>query len=110
MKQLAKRGASFEFTFRGNKATVGNPGWWISGYPEEAEEPAPAAPAPTDAQLAALEVGDTVFHKAFGYGEVVDIDREGGFIDVILGVDKHGKPKQRKFKFPNAFDQGLLAL
>ncbi len=110
MKQLAKRGASFEFTFRGNKATVGNPGWWISGYPEEAEEPAPAAAAPTDAQLAALEVGDTVFHKAFGYGEVVDIDREGGFIDVILGVDKHGKPKQRKFKFPNAFDQGLLAL
>ena len=110
MKQLAKRGASFEFTFRGNKATVGNPGWWISGYPEEAEEPAPITPAPTDAQLAALEVGDTVFHKAFGYGEVVDIDREGGFIDVILGVDKHGKPKQRKFKFPNVFDQGLLAL
>ncbi len=110
MKQLAKRGASFEFTFRGNKATAGNPGWWISGYPEEAEEPAPAAPAPTDAQLAALEVGDTVFHKAFGYGEVVNIDREGGSIDVILGVDKHGKPKQRKFMFPNAFDQGLLAL
>ena len=51
-----------------------------------------------------------MFHKAFGYGEVVDIDREGGFIDVILGVDKHGKPKQRKFKFPNVFDQGLLAL
>lgn len=110
MKQLAKRGANFEFTFRGNKATVGNPGWRISGYPEETEESASAAPAPTDAQLAALEVGDTVFHKAFGYGEVVDIDREGGSIDVILGVDKHGKPKQRKFMFPNAFDQGLLAL
>ena len=61
-------------------------------------------------KLAALEPGDTVFHKAFGYGEVIDIDREGGFIEVVLGTDKHGRPKHRTFLFPNAFEQGMLAL
>lgn len=60
--------------------------------------------------LAALEPGDTVFHKAFGYGEVVDIDRAGGLIEVVLGTDKHGRPKRRTFLFPNAFEQGMLAL
>ena len=40
----------------------------------------------------------------------VDIDREGGLIEVVLGLDKHGNPKHRTFLFPSAFDQGLLAL
>lgn len=64
----------------------------------------------TNAKLDSLEPGDTVFHKAFGYGEVVDIDCEGGFITVALGVDRRGNPKQRKFLFPNVFEQGLLSI
>ena len=61
-------------------------------------------------ELDALEPGDTVFHKAFGYGEVVDIDREHGTIEVVIGLDKKGKPKHRKFLFPNVFEQGLLTV
>lgn len=110
MDELAKRGARFEFTFRGSKATAGRAGWWLAGYPEETEREWHEPPAVTDAKLAALEPGDTVFHKAFGYGEVVDIDREGGSIEVVLGLDKHGRPKHRRFLFPNAFEQGLLVM
>lgn len=110
MDELAKRGARFEFTFRGSKATRGQAGWWLKGYPEEQKLDWHEPPAVTDAKLAALEPGDTVFHKAFGYGEVIDIDRENGFIEVVLGADKRGNPKHRKFLFPNAFDQGMLTL
>ena len=110
MDELAKRGARFEFTFRGSKATAGRAGWWLAGYPEETKLDWHEPPAVTDAKLAALEPGDTVFHKAFGYGEVIDIDRENGFIEVVLGTDKRGNPKHRKFLFPNAFDQGMLTL
>lgn len=110
MTALAERGARFEFTFRGSQATRGRAGWWLAGYPEERKLDWHEPPAVTDAKLDALEPGDTVFHKAFGYGEVIDIDREGGFIEVVLGTDKHGRPKRRKFLFPNAFDQGLLTL
>lgn len=110
MDELAKRGARFEFTFRGSKATAGRAGWWLKGYPEETKLDWHEPPAVTDAKLNALEPGSTVFHKAFGCGEVVDIDRENGFIEVVLGTDKRGNPKHRKFLFPNAFDQGLLAM
>ena len=110
MDELAKRGARFEFTFRGSKATAGRAGWWLKGYPEETKLDWHEPPAVTDAKLNALEPGSTVFHKAFGHGEVVDIDRENGFIEVVLGTDKRGNPKHRKFLFPNAFDQGLLTL
>lgn len=110
MKELADRGAKFEFSFRGSKATQGRAGWWLAGYPEEQKLDWHEPPAVTDAKLAALEPGGTVFHRAFGYGEVVDIDREGGRIEVVLGLDKHGHPKHRTFLFPSAFDQGLLAL
>lgn len=51
-----------------------------------------------------------MFHKAFGYGEVVDIDREKGTIEVVIGLDKKGKPKHRTFLFPNVFEQGLLTV
>lgn len=64
----------------------------------------------TNAKLDSLEPGDTVFHKAFGCGEVIDIDRKAGFITVVLGVDRRGNPKQRKFLFPNVFEQGLLSI
>lgn len=110
MDELAKRGARFEFTFRGSKATAGRAGWWLKGYPEETKLDWHEPPAVTDAKLDALEPGSTVFHKAFGHGEVVDIDRENGFIEVVLGTDKRGNPKHRKFLFPNAFEQGLLAM
>lgn len=110
MSELAKRGARFEFTFRGSKATMGRAGWWIAGYPQEQAVEWHEPPAVTDDKLDALEPGDTVFHKAFGYGEVVDIDRENGLIEVVLGTDKRGNPKHRKFLFPNAFDQGLLTI
>lgn len=110
MDELAKRGARFEFTFRGSKATAGRAGWWLAGYPEETKLDWHEPSAVTDAKLAELEPGATVFHKAFGCGEVVDIDRENGFIEVVLGTDKRGNPKHRKFLFPNAFEQGLLAL
>lgn len=110
MDELAKRGARFEFTFRGSKATAGRAGWWLKGYPEETKIDWHEPPAVTDAKLNALEPGSTVFHKAFGHGEVVDIDRENGLIEVVLGTDKRGNPKHRKFLFPNAFEQGLLAM
>lgn len=44
------------------------------------------------------------------YGEVVDINREYGHIEVVLGVDKCGHPKHRTLLFPSAFGQGLLTL
>ena len=110
MDELSKRGARFTFTFRGSKATRGRAGWWLTGYPEERKLEWHEPPAVTNAKLDNLEPGDTVFHKAFGYGEVVDIDREGGFITVALGVDRRGNPKQRKFLFPNSFEQGLLSI
>lgn len=67
-------------------------------------------PDVTQEKLDALEPGDTVFHKAFGYGEVVGIDRERGTIEVVIGLDEKGKPKYRKFLFPNVFEQGLLTV
>ena len=67
-------------------------------------------PVVTREKLDALEPGDTVFHKAFGYGEVVGIDRERGTIEVVIGLDEKGKPKYRKFLFPNVFEQGLLTV
>ena len=110
MDELSKRGARFTFTFRGSKATRGRAGWWLSGYPEERKLEWHEPSAVTNAKLDSLEPGDTVFHKAFGCGEVIDIDREAGFITVVLGVDRRGNPKQRKFLFPNVFEQGLLSI
>lgn len=106
---LEKRGARFEFTFRGSRATNGRAGWWLNGYPEERklewEEPAQI----TQEQLDALEPGDTVFHRSFGYGEITEIDREHGRIYAVLGVDRNNKPVNRMFLFPNAFEQGILS-
>lgn len=110
MDKLSKRGAKFEFTFRGNRATMGRAGWWLTGYPAERKLDLHVPTAVTEANLNSLEPGDPVFHKAFGYGEVISIDREHGSIEVTLGVDKRGNPKARTFSFPNAFEQGFLSL
>ncbi len=70
---------------------------------EVAVEPMPTF---TEADLEALEVGDTVFHKAFGYGRVLEI--RGTLIKVHFASDD--RKKDRMFGFPNAFYQGLLHL
>ncbi len=110
MGGLANQGARFEFSLRGSKATGGRSAWWLKGYPEMTDPEWSEFPAVAQEKLDALEPGDTVFHKAFGYGEVVDVDREHGTIGVIIGVDKKGKPKRRKYLFPNVFEQGLLTI
>ena len=110
MSELASQGARFEFSLRGSKATDGRSAWWLEGYPEMTTPEWNDPPAITQEKLDALEPGDTVFHKAFGNGEVVDIDRERGTIEVVMGFDKKGKSKHRKFMFPNVFEQDLLTV
>ncbi len=67
------------------------------------EEPKPE-PAVTQEQLDELEPGDTVFHKAFGYGRLIDIDE--AYIEVAFDSDDKKKPL-RKFLFPGSFFQDL---
>ena len=110
MDELENQGARFEYSRRGSKATGGRSAWWLKGYPEMTTPEWNEPPAVTQEKLDALEPGDTVFHKAFGYGEVVDVDRERGTIEVVIGLDKKGKPAHRKFLFPNVFEQGLLTV
>ena len=110
MGELANQGARFEFSLRGSKATGGRSAWWLKGYPEMATPEWSEPAAVTQEKLDALEPGDTVFHKAFGFGEVTGIDRERGTIEVVIGLDKKGKPKHRTFLFPNVFEQGLLTV
>jgi hypothetical protein len=59
-------------------------------------------------QLDSLTIGDTVFHKAFGYGQIIDLDE--GYIEVAFDDDDHKRKPSRKFKFPSAFYQGLLSI
>lgn len=70
------------------------------------EEPKPE-PAVTQEQLDELEPGDTVFHKAFGYGRLIDLDE--AYIEVTFDSDGKKKPS-RKFLFPGSFSQGLLQI
>ena len=107
---LVNQGARFEFSLRGSKAIGGRSAWWLKGYPEMTDPEWSEFPAVVQEKLDALEPGDAVFHKAFGYGEVVDVDCEHGTIEVIIGVDKKGKPKRRKYLFPNVFEKGLLTI
>lgn len=108
--ELENQGARFEFSLRGSKATGGRSAWWLRGFPEMTVPEWTEPPAVTQEKLDALEPGDIVFHKAFGYGEVMGIDRERGTIEVVIGLDEKGKPKYRKLLFPNVFEQGLLTV
>lgn len=110
ISELANWGARFEFRLRGSMATDGRSAWWLEGYPEMATSEWNEPSTIIQEKLDALEPGDSVFHKAFGYGEIVDIDREHGTIEVVIGLDKKGKPKHRKFMFPNVSEQGLLTV
>ncbi len=103
MQGLKDRGVEFTFSARGSKATGHRPGWWLKGWPAEVEQK-PAASKVDEAALDALEPGDTVFHRAFGYGEVCKVDRDRGKIVIFLDG------KERMFQFPGAFYQGLLTL
>lgn len=103
MQGLADRGAEFAFSPRGSAATGHRPAWHLKGWPAEVEQ-APASPVVDEEALAELVPGDEVYHKAFGSGEVRDIDREHGYVWVFIGG------KERKFLFPSAFYQGLLTV
>lgn len=76
------------------------------------EEPKPE-PAVTQEQIDELEPGDTVSHKAFGYGRLIDLDE--AYIEVTFDSDDKKKKKKkkkpsRKFLFPGSFSQGLLQI
>ena len=59
-------------------------------------------------QLDELEPGGTVFHKAFGYGCIVNLNDT--YIEVTFDGDDKKKKPSRKFMFPSAFCQGLLQI
>ena len=75
MNELAANGAQFTYKLEGGKATGFKAGWWLSGYPKKSEPKAlePEEPAITEDDLSKIEEGTQVFHKSFGYGEVVSI-------------------------------------
>lgn len=108
MKELELRGATFKLAAGGGRATGGKPAWWLRDYPEQRKEEPKPEPTVTQEQIDELEPGDTVFHKAFGYGRIVDID--DSYIEVTFDSDNKKKKPSRKFMFPSAFFQGLLQI
>ncbi|WP_373578258.1 hypothetical protein [Parafannyhessea umbonata] len=108
MNELAANGAQFTYKLEGGKATGFKAGWWLSGYPKKAEpKPAePEEPTITEADLSKIEEGTQVFHKSFGYGEVVAIDSDR----IVVRFDDDKKKKDRQFMFPSTFYQGMLQL
>ena len=108
LERLNDRGASFKLSRHGDKATGGRSAWWLRGYPKEKGGVAKVKPPVTKAELDALKPGDTVFPKAFGYGQIVDLD--SSYIEVSFENDNHKKKPSRKFVFPGSFYQGLLRI
>ena len=108
MKELELRGATFKLASGGGRATGGKPAWWLRDYPEQREEEPKPEPAVTQGQLDELEPGDTVFHKAFGYGRIVELSAT--YVAVTFDNDDKKKKPSRKFMFPSAFFQGLLQI
>lgn len=107
LKPLQDAGAGFKFKKDGGKATGYRDAWWLSGYPAmmiaEEEE---AKPLITQEELESIIIDTPVFHKAFGYGNVVSIS--DSYIEVTFHNDDIKKKPSRKFIFPGAFLQGLL--
>jgi preprotein translocase subunit YajC len=62
----------------------------------------------TQEQLDELKPGGTVFHKAFGYGQILAIS--DSYIEISFDADDKKKRPSRKFMFPSAFFQGLLQI
>lgn len=108
VKRLNGKGAGFQLSQRGGKATGHRAAWWLKGWPQEKGEAAETTPLVTEGELDALEPGDSVFHKAFGYGRIVDMD--GSYVEVAFDNDDRKKKPSRKFMFPGAFYQGLLTI
>lgn len=100
--EMQNRGASFKYSPHGGKITKHKASWWLKGYPTQKEITRPRI---TYAEIASLEEGMTVFHKAFGYGEIVVL----GDTTVEVAFDEDAG-KMRKFMFPSAFYQGLLQI
>lgn len=100
---LEKHGAKFKFKQGGSKITGGKDAWWLSGYPEHISEVTEEKPLVTEEELAHLEPGDMVYHKAFRHGEILDISAN----TIIIGFP-NDKKKSRTFMFPGAFYQGIL--
>ena len=74
--------ANFKLRPGGGKATKGKDAWWLTGYPAKKEaSQEEEKPLITDKQLSEIGPGTQVFHKSFGYGEVVDV---GGKLRQLL--------------------------
>jgi hypothetical protein len=108
VKRLNGKGAGFRLSQRGGRATGGRSAWWLKGYPEESSAIIGPTSIVTEFELDNLEIGDTVFHKAFGYGRVVRLD--DSYIEVAFENDNHKKKPSRRFVFPGSFYQGLLRI
>jgi hypothetical protein len=108
VKRLNGRGADFKLSTHGGKATWHRAAWWLKGWPEKRDKATEASPLVTESELKALNIGDTVFHKAFGYGRIVDLG--DSYIEVAFDNDDRRKKPSRKFMFPSAFYQGLLRI
>lgn len=80
----------------------------LSGYPEKSESkaPEPEPPTITEADLAKIKGGTQVFHKSFGYGEVIAISSDRN----AVCFDNDKKKIDREFMFPSTFHQGMLQL
>ena len=108
VKKLNESGVGFKLSSHGGRATGGRAAWWLKGYPEESFDTSKPAPVVTKAELDDLDLGDTVFHRAFGYGQVVSLDDSN--IEVVFESDNHKKKPSRRFVFPGSFYQGLLKI
>ena len=51
-------------------------------------------------------IGTQVFHKSFGYGEVIAISSD----KVTVRFDNDKRKRDRDFMFPSSFYQGMLQL
>ncbi|WP_329739891.1 hypothetical protein [Enorma massiliensis] len=109
ISRINAQGAGFRYNVRGSHATRGASGWFMRGYPEH-EDDRPIGPMPlvTQTELDMLDEGDIVFHKAFGYGHVVELGE--AYILISFDDDDKRKKPSRKFGFPSAFFQGLLRI
>ena len=108
VKKLNESGVGFKLSSHGGRATGGRAAWWLKGYPEESFDTGKPAPIVTKAELDDLDLGDTVFHRAFGYGQVVSLDDSS--IEVVFESDNHKMKPSRRFVFPGSFYQGLLRI
>jgi len=108
MNVIAAKGGEFIYQKEGSKTTNFKPGWWLSGYPKKSESKTskPLEPSINEADLFKIKKGTKVFHKYFGYGEVLTISDDR----LSIRFDNDKRKKDRVFMFPSAFYQGMLQL